>query len=87
MFVYTVDSCPPSYPDSTIVSKCGKSQLKGETISENEQDTSYTYMDDLPVTSGVTNRNYANIFCAICHGEQDNLRVGSKAKTSKTLLR
>ena len=62
-----IDSCPPNYKETSIISKCSKDV-------ENSQ---YTYNIDLPVVSSETERLYANIFCAICNNDSQSLNEQS----------
>ncbi|TRY68695.1 hypothetical protein TCAL_09669, partial [Tigriopus californicus] len=61
--IFIFDDCPAGFPDEALRQQCQK----------NQSDSSFTYLMDLAVINTANQRAYANVFCAICHGDSANL--------------
>ena len=64
MHVYMVTGCPDGFGNEILIQKC-----LANDIPRNE----YTYHLDVPVRSESSGKVYSNIFCAMCHGDSENI--------------
>lgn len=62
--MYMIGNCPANEEDQELVASCQR---------RNDPEFSYSHLTDIPVLSLVTNRTYANIYCAQCHSDIQNL--------------
>lgn len=60
--MYMIGTCPES-DDLSLAESCQR----------NNNTTPYSHLMDVPVLSLVTNRTYANVYCAQCHSDSKRL--------------
>lgn len=65
-YMYVIGSCParPLEEDESLAILCQR---------QNDPEIGYSYLLDIPVLSLTTNRTYANIYCAQCHNDVQQL--------------
>lgn len=65
--VYMIGKCPASFHDDfSLAAMCQRKRHADPPIQ-------YSYLMDIPVLSLTTNLTYANIYCARCHADDQEL--------------
>lgn len=62
--MHMIGNCPVNNEDQELTASCQR---------RNDPEFSYSHLNDIPVLSLVTNRTYANIYCARCHSDIQQL--------------
>jgi hypothetical protein len=74
-----INDCPKDYGDQIIIDKC---QLFGINNKQEQDYYYYSYHFDIPIHSFLTSQVYANIFCAMCNQDFNNITKGLKPRSS-----